>query len=60
MLKKEQKTSKSIQEESSKEMSGMKKLIKKVLTDKAMRNAATMSAFVATVASVGQPWLEPF
>lgn len=55
MLKKEQKTTKSIQE-SSKEASGMKKLIKKVLTDKMMRNAATMSAFVATVASVGEPW----
>lgn len=48
MLKQEQKTKK--------EASGMKKLIKKVLTDKAMRNAATMSAFVATVASVGMPW----
>lgn len=55
MLKKEQKTSKSIQE-SSKETSGMKKLIKKVLTDKVMRNATAMSAFVATVASVGSPW----
>lgn len=58
MLKKEQKTSKSIQE-SSKETSGMKKLVKKVLTDKRVRNAATMSAFVATVASIGSPWLEP-
>lgn len=47
-MKKEQKTSK--------ETSGVKKLIKKVLTDKTMRSAATMSAFVATVASVGMPW----
>lgn len=49
MLKKEQKIKK--------ETSGMKKLVKKVLTDKAMRNAAAMSAFVATVASVGSPWM---
>lgn len=48
MLNKKQKTTK--------ETSGMKKLIKKVLTSKAMRNAATMSAFVATVADVGAPW----
>lgn len=48
IMKKEQKITK--------ETSGMKKLVKKVLTDKATRNAATMSAFVATVASVGYPW----
>lgn len=56
MLNKEQKTTKSIQEESPKETSGMKKLIKKVLTDKTMRNAAMMSAFVLTVASIGVAW----
>jgi hypothetical protein len=34
----------------------MKALLKKVLTDKSVRNAALMSAFVVTVANVGQPW----
>lgn len=56
MLNKEQKTTKSIQEESPKETSGMKKLIKKVLTDKTMRNAAMISAFLVTVTSVGVGW----
>lgn len=41
---------------SNKEVSGVKKLIKKVLTNKAMRNATAMSAFVVTVADVGVPW----
>lgn len=39
-----------------KEVSGVKKLIEKVLTNKAMRNATVMSAFVVTVVDVGQPW----
>lgn len=34
----------------------MKQLFKKVLTDKNMRNAALMSAFVVTAANVGTPW----
>lgn len=37
----------------------MKKLIKKILTDKNMRNAASMSAFVLTVvSSTMAPWGE--
>jgi len=55
-MKKEQKITKSFGEESSRETSGMKKLIKKVLTNKVMRNAATMSAFLLTVTSVGVGW----
>lgn len=54
-MNKQQKTIKSIQEPSE-ETSGMKKLIKKVLTDKTMRSATMMSAFVATVADVGIQW----
>ncbi len=36
----------------------MKKLLKKVLTDKVSRKAATLSAFVLTVVSTGTatPW----
>lgn len=35
----------------------MNKLIKKILTDKTMRNSASMSAFVLTVStSVMTPW----
>lgn len=36
----------------------MKKLLKKALTDKTMRKAATLSAFVLTVVSTGTalPW----
>ena len=34
----------------------MKKLIKKVLTDKKARSVATLSAFMLTIAGVGQPW----
>lgn len=36
----------------------MKKLLKKVLTDKAVRNVATLSAFVLTVVSTSTsaPW----
>ncbi len=37
-------------------LKNMKKLIKKILTSRKMRNAAAMSAFVATVANVGNPW----
>lgn len=36
----------------------MKKLLKKILTDKKMRNLNAMSAFLATVASVGAPWFD--
>lgn len=57
-MKKEEKQSKILGEESSKETSGMKKLIKKVLTDKTMRNATMMSAFVVTASSAGVAWLE--
>ena len=39
-----------------KKSDGLKKLVKKVLTDKMMRNVAAMSAFVATVADVGGSW----
>ena len=34
----------------------MKKLIKKVLTDKKARNLTTLSAFMLTVAGAGRPW----
>jgi len=34
----------------------MKKLIKKVLTDKKARNLKKLSAFLVTVAGVGWPW----
>lgn len=34
----------------------MKNLIKKVLTDKKVRNAAALTAFVVTVSNVGAPW----
>ncbi len=33
-----------------------KKIIKKILTSKKIRKAATLSAFVVTMASVAQPW----
>jgi hypothetical protein len=37
----------------------MDKLIKKILTDKTMRNAASLSAFVLTVASSAMaPWTD--
>lgn len=36
----------------------MKELIKKVLTSKAARSAMAMSAFMASIATVGQPWLD--
>lgn len=36
----------------------MKEVIKKFLTDKAARNATTLTAFVGTVASVRAPWLD--
>ncbi len=55
---KKEKTTKSFGEESSKETSGLKKLIKKVLTDKTVRSAVAMSAFLLTVANVGASWLE--
>ncbi|MBI2450829.1 MAG: hypothetical protein HYV52_00605 [Parcubacteria group bacterium] len=55
-MSKQEKTIDFSKEESRNETSGLKKLVKKVLTDKLMRNAAAMSAFVATVASVGYPW----
>ncbi len=58
-MKKEEKTTKSFGEESSKETSGIKKLIKKVLTDKTVRSAVAMSAFLLTVANVGNPWNTP-
>jgi hypothetical protein len=34
----------------------MDKLIKKVLTDKAARNGATMGAFLLSVVVLGSPW----
>ncbi len=34
----------------------MKKLIKKVLTDKKARSVATLSAFMSTVMAAGRPW----
>ncbi len=34
----------------------LKKLIKKILTDKRMRNTAVLSAFMAMIASAGIPW----
>ena len=34
----------------------MKKLIKKVLTDKKARNLTALSMLMLTVASVGRPW----
>jgi len=34
----------------------MKKLIKKVLTDKKARNLTTLSMFLLTVVSAGRPW----
>ncbi len=34
----------------------MKKLIKKVLTDKKARNKTALSTFMLTVAVVGSPW----
>jgi len=34
----------------------MKKLIKKVLTDKSFRNLKTLSVFVLTLGVVGNPW----
>ena len=36
----------------------MKKLIKKVLTDKKARNVTALSAFLTTVATVGYPWID--
>lgn len=34
----------------------MKKLIKKVLTDKKARNLTTLNMLMLTVAGVGSPW----
>ena len=34
----------------------MNKLIEKVLTDKSVRNASAMSAFMLSVAVVATPW----
>jgi len=34
----------------------MKKLVKKVLTDKKARNMTTLSVFMVTMANVGNPW----
>lgn len=34
----------------------MKKLLKKVLTDKSARDAAGLEAFAKTAANVGAPW----
>lgn len=34
----------------------MTKLMKSILTNKAARSASAMSAFAATVVSVGAPW----
>lgn len=34
----------------------MKQLLKRVLTDKNMRNATLMAAFAVTAANIGQPW----
>ncbi len=36
----------------------MNKLIKKILTDKRMRNLAALSVFLATVTSAGWPWID--
>jgi hypothetical protein len=33
-----------------------KKIIKKILTSKKLRNTAALSAFVVSIASVAQPW----
>lgn len=55
MFKQEQKNN-FTKKESRNEKSGLNKLVKKVLTDKTMRNATAMSAFLMTVVSVGIPW----
>jgi len=34
----------------------MKDLIKKILTDKRMRNVTMLSTFALTVTAAGQPW----
>jgi hypothetical protein len=34
----------------------MKKLMKKILTNKSARNVAVLSVFLMTVVSVGTPW----
>ena len=34
----------------------MKKLVKKVLTDKKARNATALNMFTLTVVAVGMPW----
>jgi len=36
----------------------MKELIKKVLTNKAVRHGVSLSALVASVASVNAPWVD--
>jgi len=36
----------------------MKKLIKKILTDKKVRNLKALTLFVLTVGVVGRPWQE--
>ena len=36
----------------------MKKLIKKVLTDKKARNMKKLSAFMLSVVAVGVPWVD--
>lgn len=35
----------------------MKELIEKVLTDKKARNTTALSAFLASVVTVGWPWM---
>lgn len=35
----------------------MKKIIKEILTNKAVRNSSALMALVVTVMSVGTPWL---
>jgi len=34
----------------------MDKLIKKILTDRKIRNTAAISAFILTIAAAGEPW----
>ncbi len=58
-MSKQDKKTNLTKEESRNEASGLKKLIKKVLTDKTMRSAVAMSAFLLTVANVGTPWNTP-
>lgn len=36
----------------------MSKLLKKILTKKALRNATAISAFVVATANAGAPWMQ--